>query len=351
MISSANKKIRSISYAKYGYLFILPFFIVYAFFQIYPLFNTFYLSTQSNGSVITESVGIDNFKAILAGQGPKYDDSGETTRDHIIGYGETRPAKAVKSDFTRVLGNTLILWFGNFIPQIILSLLLAAWFTDAYLKIKGKGFYKIVMYMPNIITAASVAALFLMLFSETQFGAINKLMMNMGMIDEPVKYVTGQTESRVMIMVIQTWMWFGNTTIMLMSGIMGINPSLFEAANIDGANATQQFFLITIPLLKPIMLYTMVTSMIGGLQMFDIPYLYNVGTSQNIYTETIAVFIYNHFHSAVSPNYGYSAAASVVLFVMTSVLGSICFAVNRDKDNKVKERKSTRALKSKLGGL
>lgn len=344
MVSGSNMKSRSISYAKYGYLFILPFFIIYAFFQIYPLFNTFYLSTQSNGSVITESVGTDNFRAILSGQGQKTDDNGN------VCYAETRQAKAVRNDFFRVMKNTLILWFGNFIPQIIISLLLAAWFTDAYLKIKGKGFYKIVMYMPNIITAASVAALFVMLFSDSQFGAINKMLMNWGVDGAPYPFVTGKTQSRVMIMIIQTWMWFGNTTIMLMSGIMGINPSLFEAANIDGASASQQFFLITIPLLKPIMLYTMVTSMIGGLQMFDMPYLYNMGTSQNPYTETIAVFIYNHFHS-LKPNYGYSAAASVLLFIVTALLGSICFAVNRDKDNKVKERKGSKALKSKLGGL
>ena len=344
MVSGSNMKSRSISYAKYGYIFILPFFIIYAFFQIYPLFNTFYLSTQSNGSVITESVGTDNFRAILIGQGQKTDDNG-----NVI-YAETRQAKAVRNDFIRVMKNTLILWFGNFIPQIIISLLLAAWFTDAYLKIKGKGFYKIVMYMPNIITAASVAALFVMLFSDSQFGAINKMLMNWGVDGAPYPFVTGKTQSRVMIMIIQTWMWFGNTTIMLMSGIMGINPSLFEAANIDGASASQQFFLITIPLLKPIMLYTMVTSMIGGLQMFDMPYLYNMGTSQNPYTETIAVFIYNHFHS-LKPNYGYSAAASVLLFIVTALLGSICFAVNRDKDNKVKERKGSKALKSKLGGL
>lgn len=344
MVSGSNMKSRSISYAKYGYIFILPFFIIYAFFQIYPLFNTFYLSTQSNGSVITESVGTDNFRAILTGQGQKTDDNGN------VYYAVTRQAKAVRNDFFRVMKNTLILWFGNFIPQIIISLLLAAWFTDAYLKIKGKGFYKIVMYMPNIITAASVAALFVMLFSDSQFGAINKMLMNWGVDGAPYPFVTGKTQSRVMIMIIQTWMWFGNTTIMLMSGIMGINPSLFEAANIDGASASQQFFLITIPLLKPIMLYTMVTSMIGGLQMFDMPYLYNMGTSQNPYTETIAVFIYNHFHS-LKPNYGYSAAASVLLFIVTALLGSICFAVNRDKDNKVKERKGSKALKSKLGGL
>ncbi|MDE7295253.1 MAG: sugar ABC transporter permease, partial [Oscillospiraceae bacterium] len=170
-------------------------------------------------------------------------------------------------------------------------------------------------------------------------------------LDAPKNFVTGQTTSRVIIMFIQTWMWFGNTTIMLMSGIMGINPSLFEAANIDGATPTQQFFQITIPLLRPIMLYTMVTSMIGGLQMFDMPYLFNMGTAQNRHTETIAVFIYNHFHN-LKPNYGYSGASSVILFIVTAVLGGICFIFNKDDDPKAKERRSSKAaLKSKLGGL
>ncbi len=346
---ASNGGRRSISYAKYGYLFILPFFIVYAFFQVYPLFNTFYLSTQKSttetGAVVLESVGVDNFRAILFGEGKKTDDAGNVT------YGETRQAKAISKDFYRVMGNTLILWFGNFIPQIILSLLLAAWFTDAYLKVKGKGAYKIIMYMPNIITAASVAALFVMLFGDSEFGAVNRMLINAGLADGPTTFVTGKNYSRVLIMIIQTWMWFGNTTIMLMSGIMGINPSLFEAANIDGATPRQQFFQITIPLLRPIMLYTMVTSMIGGLQMFDMPYLYNMGTSQNPHTETIAVFIYNHFHN-IKPNYGYSASSSVVLFIITALLGSICFAVNRDKDaGAVKVKRGSKALKNKLGGL
>ncbi|MBR4224764.1 MAG: sugar ABC transporter permease [Oscillospiraceae bacterium] len=336
-----NKR-RSISYAKFGYLFILPFFIVYLFFQIYPLFYTFYLSSQSNGDLVTDSVGMDNFKIILSGQPT-------TTPGHEIAK---RAAQSASKNFFRVLGNTCILWVGNFIPQIIISLLLAAWFTDAYLKVKGKGFYKIVMYMPNIITAASVAALFVMLFNDSEYGAVNNFLVKLG--KEKVNFVAGiKGEARIMIMIIQTWMWFGNTTIMLMSGIMGINPSLFEAANIDGATPTQQFFRITIPLLRPILLYTVVTSMIGGLQMFDIPYLYNAQAgAQNITTETVAVYIYNNFHKTTAPNLGYSAAASVILFFITAALGAIAFVTNLEEDPRsahAKGRNKT-ALKIKLGG-
>ena len=321
MASAAQRNIRSISYAKYGYFFILPFFLVYCFFQLWPLINTFILSFKGNGKKIDEFIG-----------------------------NMGRTASAIHETFFQTLGNTFIVWIGNFIPQIIISLLLAVWFTDAKLKIPGKGFFKVVMYMPNIITAASVAALYLSLFAESKYGPINNLLLSVGLIDNPIKFVTGVWQSRGMIMFIQCWMWFGNTMIMLMSGIMGLNPSLF-----DGASSGQVFRKITLPLLRPIMLYTMVTSMIGGLQMFDIPYMYTKGTQRNEYTKTVAVFIYEHFREKMpNPNYGFSAAASVILFVITIVLGSITFFFNRDKDEaaRKKERKANmKALKAKQKGL
>ena len=337
MASAAQRRIRSISYAKYGYFFILPFFLVYCFFQLYPLFNTFYLSFFGNGKKVDDFVGLQNFQALLFG----------------TGMGCT--SSAIHETFIQTLGNTFIVWIGNFIPQIVLSLALAVWFTDAKLKIKGKGFFKVVMYMPNILTAASIAALYLSLFAESKYGPVNNLLMSIGIIDNPIKFVTGVWQSRGMIMFIQCWMWFGNTMIMLMSGIMGLNPSLFEAANIDGASSGQVFRKITLPLLSPMMLYTVVTSMIGGLQMFDIPYMYTKGTQRNEYTKTAAVFIYEHFREKMpNPNYGFSAAASVILFFITIILGSVAFYMNRDKDElaKKKERKANmKALKAKHKGL
>ena len=337
MASAAQRNIRSISYAKYGYFFILPFFLVYCFFQLWPLINTFILSVYGNGKKVDEFIGLGNFQALL------------------FGTGMGRTASAIHETFFQTLGNTFIVWVGNFIPQIILSLALAVWFTDAKLKIRGKGFFKVVMYMPNIITAASVAALFLSLFAESKYGPINNLLLSAGLIDTPIKFVTGVWQSRGMIMFIQCWMWFGNTMIMLMSGIMGLNPSLFEAANIDGASSGQIFWKITLPLLRPMMLYTLVTSMIGGLQMFDIPYMYIKGTQRNQYTKTVAVFIYEHFREKMpNPNYGFSAAASVILFLITILLGSITFYMNRDKDEiaKKKERKANmKAMTAKQKGL
>lgn len=340
MASAAQKSIKSISYAKYGYMFIAPFFIVYCIFQLWPLINTFRLSFYGNGKTLETFVGLKNFQNILFGS--------ETSI----------PAQAIHEEFFNYFQNTIIIWLGNFVPQIILSLLLAVWFTDAKLKIPGKGFFKVIMYMPNIITAASVSALFLVLFGDGKYGAINSLLLSKEMITEPIRFITDKTNSRILVMFIQTWMWFGNTMIMLMSGIMGINPSLFEAANIDGANSFQIFRKVTLPLLRPIMVYTLITSMIGGLQMFDIPYLLHTGNTLVPHIQTAAVFVYEKFHKTpYSPSYGYSAAASVILFFITGILGIFVFFFNRDKDEaerkkKLKKLKKQAKMRNKgFGGL
>lgn len=340
MASAAQKSIKSISYAKYGYMFIAPFFIVYCIFQLWPLINTFRLSFYGNGKSLETFVGLKNFQNILFGS--------ETSI----------PAQAIHEEFFNYFQNTIIIWLGNFVPQIILSLLLAVWFTDAKLKIPGKGFFKVIMYMPNIITAASVSALFLVLFGDGKYGAINSLLLSKEMIVEPIRFITDKTNSRILVMFIQTWMWFGNTMIMLMSGIMGINPSLFEAANIDGANSFQIFRKVTLPLLRPIMVYTLITSMIGGLQMFDIPYLLHTGNTLVPHIQTAAVFVYEKFHKTpYSPSYGYSAAASVILFFITGILGIFVFFFNRDKDEaeqkkKLKKLKKQAKMRNKgFGGL
>ena len=334
MQSIQPRRRKSISYAKYGYLFILPFFVVYCFFMLYPLINTFVLSFYGNGRANADlNVGFQNFQYLLAGG--------------------SRPAKAIHEEFVNALKNTVILWFGNFIPQICLSLLLAVWFTDSKLKIKGQGFFKVVMYMPNIITATSVCALFLSILGNTKYGAVNSFLLHNNMISEAINFVTGTTSSRVIVMFIQTWMWFGNTMILLMSGIMGINPSLFEAASIDGANSGQIFFRITLPVLRPIFIYVLITSMIGGLQMFDIPYLFHEDANTiRPSLETVAVFIYKSFH-ATDPNYGYSAAASVILFFITGILGSVTFAMNNSTQDKKKNKIDRKAAKARkqLGGF
>ena len=396
MASAAQRRIKSISYAKYGYIFILPFFLIYFFFQLWPLVNTFKLSFYGNDAETSKFVGMDNYSKILFdtdyleevvnaenpyklksditvknkdGQMVSYNELPKEEKKEIIKEENIKQGYSKQHrDFVNSLKNTIILWIGNFIPQIILSLSLAVWFTDAKLKIPGKGFFKVIMYMPNIITAASVAVLFMSICSESRFGALNQILHSFGIVediesqnsDDFVMFISGKWESRFVVMFIQTWLWFGNTMIMLMSGIMGINPSLFEAASIDGASSGQVFRKITFPLLSPIMVYTLVTSMIGGLQMFDIPFMYHKQAGEvSPHLRTVAVFIYQDFKTKGTSDYlyGFSGAASVVLFFITASLGSITFYLNRDVDAIAKKKqrkkleKQAKMQSKQFGGL
>lgn len=328
MSATQAKSKKIVSYAKYGYIFILPFFIVYCFFMVYPLINTFVLSFKGNGKLQDMVVGFENYKVLLFGA------EGENIA--------AANAKAASNAYWATWGNTLILWVGNFVVQLVLSLLLAVWFSDNRIKLKGAGFFKVVFYLPNIITAVSVAGMFLMIFGNTQFGVVNSLLLKMGILKDSnnvIKFVSDPWLSRFVVMFIQSWMWFGNTTLLLMSGIFGIDPSIYEAASIDGSSGMHQFIHITMPILKPIFIYVFITSMIGGLQMFDIPFMFHTGGYVSSQLRTQAVYIYESFHGGRNAQYGYSAAASVILFIVTTILGLIVYNINTRDDVSKKKKK------------
>jgi cellobiose transport system permease protein len=287
------RKIRSgVDYSRWGYFFIAPFFVIYTIASLIPLISTFYNSFFENYRVgLTQVgpkyVGLDNFAKIFT-----------ESKIHIYAL------------------NTFILWILNFIPQIAVSLLLAVWFSSASIKLKGQQFFKTVIYMPNLIMAASFAMLFFALFSDG--GPINSIAMNVGLTKEPIRFLARVDWTRTLICTMNFMMWFGNTTILLMSGIMGIDVSLFEAARIDGATPTQSFFKITIPLLLPIFTFVLITSMIGGIQMFDVPQiLTNATGSPDRTSMTLVMFLNKHL---ASRNFGLGGAVSVLIFFLTGTL-------------------------------
>ena len=237
------------------------------------------------------------------------------------------------------------MWGCNFIPQILVSLLLAVWLTDTKVKVKGTGAVKVIVYLPSIITAASVSVLFKALFS--QYGPITQSLKNWGILSSNFDFMSSVAGSRGLISTILWWMWFGNTTLLLISGVLGIDPGLFEAADIDGATGFKKFRYITLPLLKPIMLYTLVTSAIGGLQMYDIPALFNVPETGLVglpddKTTTMAMYIMRLYNSDV----GKAAAVSVILFAVTLLVSLLLFAFMGDRD----ERKMKKEARRKAGG-
>lgn len=299
------KQRSSFSYAKYGYLFSIPFILVFCLFNLYP-------------TVYTAVLGFTDCKGL-----------GNTNWNFLVEEPFKNFVTILKNpSFKTALQNTLKIWIMNFIPQITLALLLTAWFTSRRNTLRGQGFFKVVFYMPNIITAASVAILFNALFGYPM-GPANDLLVSIGAIETPFNFSISKTAAQCIVAFIQFWMWYGYTMIILISGVLGINPEIYEAAEIDGANDVQMFFQITIPNLKTILLYTLITSMIGGLTMYDIPKLYSNGGPDNA-TLTANVFIFNQAFSG-SYMYNRAAAASMIMFVLIALCSAVVFLLMRDK--------------------
>ena len=306
----APTKRKGISYAKWGYLFIAPFFITYAIFNLYPLFLTIYNSF------------FENYRSGLKQVGPNF----VGLANYIKLF--TPDANGV-IDILKYAGNTIVLWLGGAIPQIVIALLLAIFFTSYRLKIKGQQFFKTVIYMPNLIMASAFSMLFFTLFSNV--GPVNQLLTQMGVIDEAIDFFSIKVTVRGLICLMNFLLWFGNTTILLMAGIMGIDQNMFEAANIDGATATQTFFKVTLPLLTPILVYTVITALIGGLQMFDVPQvLTNGGGTPNRTSMTLIMYLNSYLKT--SKNYGMSGAISVVIFIITGLLSILVYRSLTKKD-------------------
>ena len=309
------KKIKGneVSYAKYGYMFIAPFFIAFLIFQFIPLLQTIYYSFfeyyRSGLKIIGPNpVGFENYAALF------------------------------EADFGKYAGNTIIMWVLGFIPQIVISLLLAAWFTDVRLKIKGKQFFKVVIYMPNLIMASAFAMLFFALFSDK--GPVNSTLVSMGILSHPFRFMSSVWGTRGLVGLMNFLMWFGNTTILLMAAVMGINPSLFEAAELDGCSPRQTFFRVTLPMIRPILVYVLITSMIGGLN--------GKGTPDRT-SMTLIMYLNNHLFSK---NYGMAGAVSVILFIIAAILCLVVyFTLNSEDDSKsIKKRDRFKPRKEAVNG-
>ena len=237
--------------------------------------------------------------------------------------------------------NTLILWVIGFIPQIVVALVLANWFTDARLKIHKLQFFKVVIYLPNLIMASAFAMLFFTLFADG--GPINAMLMQSGILKQAYSFFSHAWSARTLVAVLNFLMWFGNTTILLMAGMMGIDSSLYEAAEVDGATSSQIFRKITLPLLRPILIYVMITSLIGGMQMFDVPQILTNGQGNPDRTSmTLIMFLNNHLKSK---NYGMAGTLSVYLFIVSAILCFIVYRMTNDSDPDGSKAAAKRAAK------
>lgn len=286
-----------------GYLFIAPFMIVFLIFSIYPVLRTLYLSfTDYSGFNVPTWTGLENYARVM--------------KDKL---------------FWEAFGNTLKIWGVNIVLQLGIAFLLTMVFSDMKYKMKGLGLFRALFYLPNLIACTSVAFLFKTML-DWKFGSVNQILLNLHMVNAPVDWLGTPALLRSVVGVIGAWMWFGNSFIMLMAGVQGINKDYFEAASIDGAGRWKIFRSITLPLLKPILLYVAITSLIGGLQIFDIPYLMSLGNQKMTRSVNTAVM---HLYNMAFKNrqVGYAGALAFILFIIIAVCSvGIYFAMYRNKE-------------------
>lgn len=239
--------------------------------------------------------------------------------------------------FWRALWNTVRIWVVNIVLQLGLAFLLMMVFSDVKYKMRALGVFRIIYYLPNLIAATSIAFLFKTLL-DWRYGTFNIMLSTIfkafGASYNPVDWLGNTATAGPTIAVIQSWMWFGNSFLMLMAGVQGVSKDYFEAAALDGAGRWTIFGRITLPLIKPIMMYVAITSLIGGLQMFDLPFLMEeVTSSAYASTQTVMMYLYKFGFTTGTTQTGYASSIAYMLFLIILTVSVIQLKLFQRKED------------------
>lgn len=291
---SMGKLARNRAIMSWTFVIIPTIFIIL--FYFYPMIQAFWLSLHSGAGVNLDFVGSSNYKRLLTDQAFR---------------------TAVKNTFTYLIFQIPIM--------ILLALIFSVVLNQKTLKFKG--IFRTLVFLPAITSLVAYSLVFRYLFSNN--GIINQILLFINLIDAPIMWLGDPFWARILIIIAITWRWTGYNMIFYLSSLQNIDPGIYEAARIDGANAVQQFFKITIPLLRPVILFTSITSTIGTLQLFDEPMNITGGGPGNA-TMSISQYIYN-LSFEYTPNFGYASAVSYSIVLFVIVLSAIQFRVGREK--------------------
>lgn len=278
-----------------GYLFISPFYILFLTFGIFPIFFSFYLGFQKwNGLGDMEFIGIQNFKWIL-----------------------TDPI------FWTSLYNTIIMWVLGTLPQIIIGILIAYALNSALIKMKT--FFRISIFLPYVTSTVAVAILFGVMFNSQEFGLINTIIGLFG--KDPISWSTSNWGVKIAISTMVFWRWIGYNTIIYLAGLQAIPNELYEAADMDGASIRQKIQYVSMPMLRPILIFVVFTTTIGALQLFTEPLIY-LGSGAR--KEGITVVLYLYREAFANSAFGPASATAIILFFIIIVVSAInVFITNR----------------------
>ncbi|GIJ49472.1 sugar ABC transporter permease [Virgisporangium aliadipatigenens] len=272
------------------YIFISPFFIIFAIFGAFPLAYTLWVSLRKWDLLGGDGgfVGLDNYSAILK-----------------------------DSWFWNAVYNTFGIFLLATIPQILLALVTAYWLNK---KLRARTAFRMGVLVPNVTSVAAVAIVFSQLFGR-DFGLINWLIGFVGI--DPIDWPAGRYSAWFAVATMVDWRWTGYHALILLAAMQAIPKDLYESASIDGASALRQFWQITVPLLRPTLLFSVIIATIGGLQLFTEPLLFN-GSNNAILggslrqSQTVAMYLYEQGFTRF--NFGYGAAIAWLLFLLIIIV-------------------------------
>ncbi|MGP4038575.1 carbohydrate ABC transporter permease [Gracilibacillus sp. D59] len=275
------------------YIFVFPAVVLFLAFTVYPIIASFLLSFQTRvGGVYTFS-GFDNYIRLFS--------------DPI---------------FYKALGNTFILLIVQVPIMLFFALILAVFLNSRLLQMKG--FYRVSFFTPAVTSLVAASIIFILLLN-TDYGLINYILTSIGL--EKVNWLTNAFWAKVALIIVTTWRWTGYNMVILLAGLQNIPNELYEAASIDGASTIRKFFYITIPQLKPVLLFCFVLSTIGTFQLFDEPYNLTNGGPNNA-TLTITYYLYNQGFGYF--DFGYASAIAYVIVLFIAILSWLQFKVVKD---------------------
>src|SRR5688572_23732723 len=277
-----------------GWLFIAPALVLLGIFLIYPIIWSLWMSFQTGRGMSFSFGGLANIQRL--------------TQDTV---------------FLRALGNTMIFLVVQVPIMLVLALLFAVALNDT--KLWGRGFFRTAIFLPCVTSLVAYAVLFKSMFAAE--GVINVALTSIGL--EPIPWLTDPFWAKVLIVLAITWRWTGYNMIFYLAALQNIDRSIYEAARIDGVPPWARFWYLTLPMLKPVILFTSVISTIGTLQLFDEPYNITQGGPSQA-TLTLSYYIYD-LTFRFMPSFGYSATVSWVIVVLVGILSFAQFVIARDR--------------------
>jgi lactose/L-arabinose transport system permease protein len=279
-----------------GWTFIAPALVLLAIFMIYPIVWSLWMSFQVGKGMNFSFGGFANIIRL--------------TKDPI---------------FIRALVNTLTFLVVQVPIMIVLALLAAVALNDP--RLRFRGFFRTAIFLPCVTSLIAYSTLFKSMFATD--GIVNKILMGIWIIQEPIHWLQDPFWAKVLIIIAITWRWTGYNMVFYLAALQNVDRSIYEAARIDGASGWDRFRYITVPMLKPVILFTTIVSTIGTLQLFDEVNNITVGGPSDA-TLTLSLYIYNLTFKFM-PSFGYSATVSWVIVLLVAVLSFLQFVIARDR--------------------